>query len=253
MEDICEAAYRGDLAEVQRLVAQDPHLLNATHPARPVTPLTCASVACRLEVVRWLVDQGAALDMRDDIQGRTALWEASSDGVIPGVRLLLESGANPAIADISDWTPLIKASERGHVETVRCLLDHPSGAATINLQTWCGETALLYACLNGHPGVVRVLLEKGADPTIPDSHGWTPMAAAKSRDRFACIEALEVSASPSPHPTRLLIGLTSAWWVLSLAWRVGFSKSRGRASSTCWHARGSAQRACQAGRQARDI
>jgi hypothetical protein len=55
------AARGGDLAEVQRLVRQDARLLNA-RDAFLRTPLMEASYEGHMEVVRWLVDQGAALN-----------------------------------------------------------------------------------------------------------------------------------------------------------------------------------------------
>jgi hypothetical protein len=46
---------------------------------------------------------------------------------------------------------------------------------------------------------VRALLERGADPTITDNEGRTPMAMAKQWKQPMCIEALKVkSLSFSP-------------------------------------------------------
>jgi ankyrin repeat protein len=138
--DIWDAAEAGDLGEVQRLVGDDPGLLNAKDPLT-YTPLMHASREGHVGVVRWLVDQGAALDERHR-DGYTALGLASSGGHTPVVRLLLEGGGDPTIADDNGQTPLIDASEGGHLEIVRCLLDHPSAAVTINqsgaLRHWRG-------------------------------------------------------------------------------------------------------------------
>jgi ankyrin repeat protein len=195
---VWDAAKAGDLAEVQRLVGQDPRLLHAKHAFRGPTPLMFAAGAGHLEVVRWLVERGLALD-EQDTHAETALYTASEEGRTPVVRLLLEGGADPTVAEGHGWTPLIGTSRAGHVETVRCLLDHPSGAATINqcdkLGSW---TALSWACQMGRVDVVRALLEKGADPTIVDDTGRTPMAHAKENARHACVEALEVSAPSIP-------------------------------------------------------
>jgi ankyrin repeat protein len=57
-------AEAGDLAEVQRLVGEDPGLLNA-RDNRSLTPLMCAASKGRVGVVRWLLGKGAALDLRD--------------------------------------------------------------------------------------------------------------------------------------------------------------------------------------------
>jgi ankyrin repeat protein len=195
MNGIWEAAEEGDLAEVQRLIGQNPRLLNATRAPHAMTPLMRAAVAGHVAVVRWLVDQGAALD-EPSSDGWTALCYASSTGRTPVVRLLLERGADPIIANGRGCTPLIRACKGGHLETVWCLLDHPRAAAAIHHRdhVW-GVTALWEACSNGNGEVVRALLEKGADPTLASPGGRTPMAMAKLYKHAACIEALEVRCS----------------------------------------------------------
>jgi hypothetical protein len=85
---IWDAAEAGDLAEVQGLIGEDPRLLNAK-ARRRTTPLTCASERGHVEVVRWLVDQGAALDEKD-CSGYTALSHATRRAHPPVVRLLLD-------------------------------------------------------------------------------------------------------------------------------------------------------------------
>jgi uncharacterized protein len=156
----------------------------------------CAAEGGHLEVVRWLVDQGAALDERSK-DGQTALYVASEEGRTPVVRLLLERGADPTVADRFHLTPLSRASSTpGHLDTVWCLLDHPSAAATINQRDKWGLTPLWRACYTGQGGVVRALLERGADFTITDDGGRTPMAVAQEGNNPSCVEALQVS-SPS--------------------------------------------------------
>jgi ankyrin repeat protein len=94
---IWDAVKSGDLAEVERLVGQDPGLLDAKDAEGWWTPLMYASEGGHVGVARWLVDKGAAMDERDRSQ-RTALWLASCHGHPAVVRLLLESGADPTIA-----------------------------------------------------------------------------------------------------------------------------------------------------------
>jgi ankyrin repeat protein len=61
---ITSAAGRGDLGDVRRLVQQDRQLLEAYCDQR--TPLKVAAEEGRLDVIRYLLDEGA----RDQPQGR---------------------------------------------------------------------------------------------------------------------------------------------------------------------------------------
>jgi hypothetical protein len=208
MDDIWRAAQAGDLGEVERLVGQDPGLLNAKDHG--MTPLMHASGRGHVGVVQWLLDQGAAVNKRG-YDGMTALLCACDGGRAAVAMLLMEKGADPTITDDHGSTPLTTASEEGSLEVVRSLLRLPSAKAAINHRDHSGETALHMASFMGHAGVVRALLESGADPTIADIKGTTPMAAAKQelrpeeRDpddedddealaerKRECVEALEV-------------------------------------------------------------
>jgi hypothetical protein len=155
--------------------------------------------------VRRLLDQGAATNQRGGAYpgGQTALWCACSGGHPSSVGLLLERGADPTTANDRGSTPLLTASRRGRLEVVRLLLAHPSAKSTVNHRDGEGATALWWACKCGRGGVVRALLEGGADPTTAHSDGTTPTALAKqepppgrgvttAEGRRECVAALEV-------------------------------------------------------------
>jgi len=87
---------------------------------------------------------------------------------------------------------LIPAAECGHVEVVRELLVR-SGVA-VNHVNRLGWTALLEAVLLGsggerHQTIVKLLLEHGTDPNIPDKDGITALVHARRRG-FREIERL---------------------------------------------------------------
>jgi uncharacterized protein len=199
MDDIWQAAKDGDLAEVQRLVGQDPSLLEGRPLDYGPTPLMCATDYYHVEVARWLLDQGAAVDARNN-NGETALLWASLDGHPPVVRLLVERGADPSIHRTRGGNALTLAIMKGHEEVMRCLLSAPSLAATINCRDRWGQTALWLACYWGRGEVTRLLLEMGADPTIPDKYGVSPLAIAQEehideprvKGRRECVAALQV-------------------------------------------------------------
>jgi ankyrin repeat protein len=197
MGDIWKAAREGDVAEVERILELNPRLLNAKSGIG-MTPLVWASVEGQVGVVRCLLDKGAAINDRSS--GATALWYACDSNHARVVRLLLDRGADATMTRDASGTPLVAASSSGHREVVRVLLGHPSGKATVNARGFDGTTALWWACKYGRWGVVRALLEGGADSTIADRDGITPMGIAKQahhhratvEGRRECVAALEV-------------------------------------------------------------
>jgi ankyrin repeat protein len=150
MPTIWRAVEGGDLGELERLVGQDPGLLNAKNVSG-YTPLIFASSEGRVEVVRWLLHKGAAVNEQDH-HGITALNIASVKDRAPVVKLLLEGGGDPTIPVPAGWTPLMFASVQGHLEVVRFLLGHRGARATINQRNEDGMTALFAACIWGRGG-----------------------------------------------------------------------------------------------------
>lgn len=57
-------------------------------------------------------------------------------------------------------TPLMEASQEGHVNIVKFLLER---GAKVHAETSTGDTALTYACANGHTLIASILLQCGAE------------------------------------------------------------------------------------------
>jgi ankyrin repeat protein len=66
--------------------------------------------------------------------------------------------------------------------------------ADVNRQCEHGRTALHMAAAWGQAGVVRLLLENGADPTIVDDEGMTPPMVARDGYRSNNVTAAQRSA-----------------------------------------------------------
>jgi uncharacterized protein len=184
----------GNLGQVERLLDEDPTLINARN-LRDIdkpTPLIVAAESGHVDVVLCLLNRGAAVNARDGMEG-TALYWPCLNGHGRVVRLLLERGADPTITDRNGFTPLFAAAVGGHEAIVQSLLQTPA-IALIDQRCRQGQTALSRAVCTGREGVVRILLRHGADPTVGDNLGRTPLMLAKALKRQACVEALEVSA-----------------------------------------------------------
>ena len=72
-------------------------------------------------------------------------------------------------------TPLYYAAHKGHMGVVKVLLD---GGANPNVETRNGWTPLHSAVMEGHKDVAKLLLEAGADPTKEAKDGSTPVYVA---------------------------------------------------------------------------
>jgi ankyrin repeat protein len=53
-----------------------------------------------------------------------------------------------------------------------------------------GQTALYWAAKGGHPAVMQLLLENGADIEAKNSKGWTPLHSAAGRGNEAVVYLL---------------------------------------------------------------
>jgi Ankyrin repeats (3 copies)/Domain of unknown function (DUF3471) len=73
---------------------------------------------------------------------------------------------------------LSAAARKGDAATVNRLLDE---GIDVNTKFRYGVTALFYACDHGHVDVVKILLDRGADPNVKDTfYGMTPLIMAVS-------------------------------------------------------------------------
>ena len=84
--------------------------------------------------------------------------------------------ALPAYADVENF---INAAKENNVIQVQSFLAH---GENINAKNSLGNTALHYAVATGSADMVKFLLDKGADPTIANDKGWTPVAIAEKKN-----------------------------------------------------------------------
>ena len=193
-DQLIQAAADGDTATVVALLEGGADVDWQGDDGR--TPVMAATVGNHVDTVRALIDAEANVDIRDARLDNPFLY-AGAEGLLDILRLTIEAGADPSLTNRYGGTALIPASERGHVEVVRELLTNSD--VDVDHVNNLGWTALLEAIVlsNGderHQQVVQLLVDHGADITIGDKDGVTPLEHARQRG-FTEIERILLAAS----------------------------------------------------------
>ena len=125
-----------------------------------------------IERVEALLDQGVAVDSRDEEQ-RTPLMWASASGHTAVAALLLDRGANVNAENCVRGTPATRASAKGHLDTLQLLV---SRGADIHHITHLGYSSLLEAALEDRMPVCEYLLSLGADLMAANYYNLTALS-----------------------------------------------------------------------------
>ncbi len=189
-ESIVEAATRGDIDAVKTLLEQGVDVGTTNKEGR--TALTAAVMGNHLEIAKLLIDAGANPDLQDS-QSNNALLVTGETGNVDMLHEVLRANPDFTLTNRFGGTALIPAADRGHLEYVREFLKTEINVDHINNLGW---TALLEAVILGdggqrHTEIVRLLLEAGADITIADRNGVTPLMHAQQHGYTEMIELLE--------------------------------------------------------------
>ena len=118
-----------------------------------IDPLVLASQQGRSDVLRFLLEQSAALDVTDQY-GNNALWAACYADSSDCIEVLIDAGVD---------------------------INHQNSAS--------GATALIFAASSGREKVVEQLLAAGADPNLKTHDDFTALDLASTRKILKLIQA----------------------------------------------------------------
>ena len=141
-----------------------------------------------LAAIEALLVEGAEIDARGE-DGETPLIRAILEGHADVAELLIVHGADVMVRNERGLTPLHAAAYSGSAEAVRLLLDH--GAALEDRANVSGATPLMLAAEENHVAVAELLLVRGADLSIPDREGATPLTQAWAKQRNEMVRLLK--------------------------------------------------------------
>jgi ankyrin repeat protein len=208
-----EAGFRGHADVVQYLLQFHPEL--ETPDKRGFTALVNAIRMGKEETALVLLEAGAknppeCLEFavkKDEAQvteallhngakanaalpsGSTPLDLAASAGSIGAISVLLNNGADPNFAGPNGTSPLEDASLKGYDSVATALLDH--GARVNQVNAGSGTTALYAAASFGKAGMVKLLLDRGADPALCGRNRTTPYQAALANGYTEVVSLLQ--------------------------------------------------------------
>jgi ankyrin repeat protein len=209
--EIHDAAMRGDLKKVRKLLKKNPTLI-ASKNKNGWMPLHYVAMYGHKDVAESLLVYGADVNAKTN-GGQTPLHNTMPLDRIGIAELLLANGAMVNIKDkYGGNTPLHTAAAWGHKDAVELLLAH---GAAINAQDDKGETPLHRAAVYrnivqrmavnakdddndpaslkwaaDHKAVVELLLAKGADANAKTNDGKTPLNFAAEHGKKDVIELL---------------------------------------------------------------
>lgn len=141
-----------------------------------------------------------------DASGRTLLQRICARGNFDDAKKLIDSSADVNAADYAGNTPLHEAALEGYLEIATLLLDNN---ADIDKQSgqMDRDTPLIDAASNLHYDVVKLFIDRGADPTIANAQGDTALDSLEDEDDELDEDELKVSKKLK----RLLIHYTKDW------------------------------------------
>lgn len=189
-EGLHRAAHEGDAEAALSLIKKGADLETRDGSGR--TPLIIAAFASHEPIVKLLAEAGADMNALEH-QAYDIVTVAAVANDVEMLELALSLGASAGnITSPYEGNALIAAAHLGHHKVVDRLIKGKAPLDHINNLHW---TALIEAVVLGDGGsdhieTVKLLVEAGADQSIADGQGVTPLEHAKSRGYESMVQLL---------------------------------------------------------------
>ncbi len=176
-----KAAHENDLVEISKLIIGGADINERDGSKR--TPVHIAAFASNDEALVALAKAGADMNsLEGGLYDAVTIAAVADDPEL--MSLALKHGNRADLTtSVYDGTALIAAAHLGHAEVVRRLIKAGAPLDHVNNLNW---TALIEAVVLGdgganHIATVKALVEAGADISIGDRDGVTPLEHAENR------------------------------------------------------------------------
>jgi uncharacterized protein len=189
VDDLWQAIDAGDEKQVAEILDRRPELAGERNAAG-LSPVLHALYGGHGDLADTILDANPPLDT----------FDSAATGRTRGLEELLD--AEPALAQAfsnDGFTALHHAAYFGQEDAARILLERGAPGDVVSRNADIVVTPLHSAAAGAHPGIVKLLLEHGADPNARQPGGSTPLDAARQNGDEESAEAL-LAAGATPPP-----------------------------------------------------
>jgi ankyrin repeat protein len=157
--------------------------------------LALAALSDNLDVVKALIEKGAAVNARAGLYNSAPIHWACKNGNLEMLAFLMSRGALIDVLNSAGWTPLATAATR-NPDVVRFLL---SKGAPVDQRDGFGFTPLMYAAKSGNAEMVEVFLNAGANATLKAPGGESAADLAVKSKSQETIKLLSPEKGTAPQ------------------------------------------------------
>ena len=163
------ASAHGHTDAVKYLINEAHANVNLVHDNQ-VSALMYAAASGHVDTMKVLLDEGKVDINALHTNGGSALIEACTAGASDAIAFLIESGATYNIVDNDGVTPLMAIAAQGDIRGVNTIIEALKKDMNsvqlkdhINLFSFSGGSAVMFAAAGGHAEATKALIDLGAD------------------------------------------------------------------------------------------
>jgi len=204
----------GELDIVEMLIQHGADV-NIKNKINGTTAVYVAAEKGYVECLELLIPHGADVNSRT-FDGKTPVFAATKQGAFECLELLIRHGANINSMDLEGTTPLYTAANEGDVESLELLIRHGADVNSVDID---GTTAVYVAAHEGEFECLELLIRHGADVNSVARDGTTPRYVAAREGQLECLLLLiQDEADVNPEPLHSLLGNTALVTAIENEW-----------------------------------
>ncbi|XP_039281443.1 LOW QUALITY PROTEIN: L-asparaginase [Nilaparvata lugens] len=193
---LCSAVQNSDITKLTELKGYGANMSSTNSDLR--TPLHIASAMGNLEIVRYLLVNGASIHMRDRNE-ITPLLDAINGEHEEVIKVLKQCGAHLTLSPKEIGEKLCSAAMYGQVKRLK---SYKLAGANLSQVDVLGRTALHMAIMCNQTEAVNYLILSGVDTTVKDKLGFSAIDLAKHMQLSPIVELLSSNKDGKPELLR---------------------------------------------------